>query len=64
MLIPKQTAIPSLVRLKPGALDRMGIYAEGSSAESAAESFDFRAMITPSVERLFSSHLQCFTFFG
>ena len=28
MLIPKQTTIPSLVRLKPGALDRMGIYAE------------------------------------
>jgi glycerol-1-phosphate dehydrogenase [NAD(P)+] len=28
MLIPKQTAIPALVRLKPGALDRMGIYAE------------------------------------
>ena len=28
MLIPKQTAIPALVRIKPGALDRMGIYAE------------------------------------
>jgi glycerol-1-phosphate dehydrogenase [NAD(P)+] len=28
MLTPKQTAIPNLVRLKPGALDRMGIYAE------------------------------------
>jgi glycerol-1-phosphate dehydrogenase [NAD(P)+] len=28
MLIPKQTAIPTLVRVKPGALDRMGIYAE------------------------------------
>jgi glycerol-1-phosphate dehydrogenase [NAD(P)+] len=28
MLIPKQTTIPSLVRMKPGALDRMGIYAE------------------------------------
>jgi glycerol-1-phosphate dehydrogenase [NAD(P)+] len=28
MLIPKQTTIPSLVRLKPGALDRMGIYTE------------------------------------
>src|SRR5215469_2989928 len=28
MLIPKQTAIPALVRVKPGALDRMGIYAE------------------------------------
>jgi glycerol-1-phosphate dehydrogenase [NAD(P)+] len=28
MLIPKQTTIPSLVRVKPGALDRMGIYAE------------------------------------
>jgi len=28
MLIPKQIAIPSLVRVKPGALDRMGIYAE------------------------------------
>jgi glycerol-1-phosphate dehydrogenase [NAD(P)+] len=28
MLIPKQTPIPSLVRVKPGALDRMGIYAE------------------------------------
>jgi glycerol-1-phosphate dehydrogenase [NAD(P)+] len=28
MLIPKQTAIPTLVRLKPGALDRIGIYAE------------------------------------
>ena len=27
MLIPKQTAIPSLVRVKPGALDRMGVYA-------------------------------------
>ena len=30
MLIPKQTAIPALVRVKPGALDRMGIYAERS----------------------------------
>jgi glycerol-1-phosphate dehydrogenase [NAD(P)+] len=28
MLIPKQTAIPSLVRVKPGALDRIGIYAD------------------------------------
>jgi glycerol-1-phosphate dehydrogenase [NAD(P)+] len=28
MLIPKQTVIPALVRVKPGALDRMGIYAE------------------------------------
>ena len=28
MLIPRQTAIPALVRVKPGALDRMGIYAE------------------------------------
>jgi glycerol dehydrogenase-like iron-containing ADH family enzyme len=28
MLIPKQTTIPALVRVKPGALDRMGIYAE------------------------------------
>ena len=28
MLIPKQTAIPTLVRVKPGALDRMGVYAE------------------------------------
>jgi len=28
MLIPKQTPIPALVRVKPGALDRMGIYAE------------------------------------
>jgi glycerol-1-phosphate dehydrogenase [NAD(P)+] len=28
MLIPKQTVIPSLVRVKPGALDRVGIYAE------------------------------------
>ena len=28
MLIPKQIAIPALVRVKPGALDRMGIYAE------------------------------------
>ena len=28
MLIPKQAAIPALVRVKPGALDRMGIYAE------------------------------------
>ena len=28
MLIPKQTIIPALVRVKPGALDRMGIYAE------------------------------------
>jgi hypothetical protein len=27
MLIPKQTTIPALVRVKPGALDRMGIYA-------------------------------------
>ena len=27
MLIPRQTAIPELVRVKPGALDRMGIYA-------------------------------------
>jgi glycerol-1-phosphate dehydrogenase [NAD(P)+] len=27
MLIPRQTAIPALVRVKPGALDRMGIYA-------------------------------------
>jgi glycerol-1-phosphate dehydrogenase [NAD(P)+] len=27
MLMQKQTAIPSLVRVKPGALDRMGIYA-------------------------------------
>jgi len=28
MLIPKQTVIPALVRAKPGALDRMGLYAE------------------------------------
>jgi glycerol-1-phosphate dehydrogenase [NAD(P)+] len=28
MLIPKQTVIPTLVRVKPGALDRLGIYAE------------------------------------
>ena len=28
MLIRRQTAIPELVRVKPGALDRMGIYAE------------------------------------
>ncbi|HEY5779948.1 MAG TPA: iron-containing alcohol dehydrogenase family protein [Terrimicrobiaceae bacterium] len=28
MLSPKQTAIPTFVRVKPGALDRMGIYAE------------------------------------
>ncbi len=28
MLIPRQTAIPALVRVKPGALDRIGIYAE------------------------------------
>jgi glycerol-1-phosphate dehydrogenase [NAD(P)+] len=28
MLIPRQTAIQALVRVKPGALDRMGIYAE------------------------------------
>lgn len=28
MLVPKQTTIPSLVRVKPGALDRLGIYAE------------------------------------
>ena len=28
MLIPKQTAIPALVRVKPGALDRMGVYAK------------------------------------
>src|SRR5262245_13487572 len=28
MLIPKQATIPALVRAKPGALDRMGIYAE------------------------------------
>jgi glycerol-1-phosphate dehydrogenase [NAD(P)+] len=28
MLSPRQTSIPSLVRVKPGALDRMGIYAE------------------------------------
>ena len=28
MLISKQTTIPSLVRVKPGALDRIGIYAE------------------------------------
>ncbi|MGB7794457.1 MAG: iron-containing alcohol dehydrogenase family protein [Terrimicrobiaceae bacterium] len=28
MLTPKQTYIPNLVRVKPGALDRMGIYAE------------------------------------
>jgi glycerol-1-phosphate dehydrogenase [NAD(P)+] len=27
MLIPRQTVIPALVRVKPGALDRMGIYA-------------------------------------
>ena len=27
MLIPKHTAIPTLVRVKPGALDRMGVYA-------------------------------------
>ena len=27
MLIPRQTAIPALVRVKPGALDRIGIYA-------------------------------------
>lgn len=28
MLAQKQTSIPSLVRVKPGALDRLGIYAE------------------------------------
>jgi glycerol-1-phosphate dehydrogenase [NAD(P)+] len=28
MLVPKQATIPSLVRVKPGALDRLGIYAE------------------------------------
>ena len=28
MLIPRQTAIPDLARVKPGALDRMDIYAE------------------------------------
>ncbi len=28
MLNPRQVVIPSLVRVKPGALDRMGIYAE------------------------------------
>lgn len=28
MLNPRQTAIPSLVRVKPGALDRVGLYAE------------------------------------
>src|SRR5215469_7108314 len=28
MLSPKQTVIPAVVRVKPGALDRMGIYAE------------------------------------
>ena len=28
MLTPKQTFIPNLVRVKPGALDRMGVYAE------------------------------------
>jgi glycerol-1-phosphate dehydrogenase [NAD(P)+] len=28
VLTPKQTVIPNLVRVKPGALDRMGIYAE------------------------------------
>lgn len=28
MLMSRQTAIPSLVRVKPGALDRLGIYAE------------------------------------
>jgi glycerol-1-phosphate dehydrogenase [NAD(P)+] len=28
MLIPKQTTVPTLVRVKPGALDRMGIYVE------------------------------------
>jgi glycerol-1-phosphate dehydrogenase [NAD(P)+] len=28
VLIPRQTAIPELVRVKAGALDRMGIYAE------------------------------------
>jgi glycerol-1-phosphate dehydrogenase [NAD(P)+] len=28
MLTPRQTTIPSVVRIKPGALDRLGIYAE------------------------------------
>ena len=28
MLTPRQTAIPAAVRVKPGALDRMGLYAE------------------------------------
>ena len=28
MLVPKQTTIPSVVRVKPGALDRLGIYVE------------------------------------
>ena len=28
MLVPRQTTIPSVVRIKPGALDRLGIYAE------------------------------------
>jgi glycerol-1-phosphate dehydrogenase [NAD(P)+] len=27
MLIPRQTVLPALVRVKPGALDRIGIYA-------------------------------------
>src|SRR5580700_6828138 len=28
MLVPRQTTIPTVVRIKPGALDRLGIYAE------------------------------------
>ena len=36
MLVPRQTTIPSVVRIKPGALDRLGIYAEREKLTGAA----------------------------
>jgi glycerol-1-phosphate dehydrogenase [NAD(P)+] len=39
MLTPRQVAIPSLVRVKPGALDRLGVYADRYAFSRAAVFF-------------------------
>ena len=54
MLVPKQTTIPSVVRVKPGALDRLGIYVQREKFTRIvvffSEDLDARLM-----ERLMSS---------
>src|SRR5262245_4014377 len=39
MLTPRQVTIPSLVRVKPGALDRLGVYAKRHGFSRAAVFF-------------------------